>query len=41
MFKNEVKDMTIRELAQFIDVSPATISLVLNGKDGVAGDRAI
>ena len=30
--------MTIRELANTIGVSPATISIVLNGKKGVGED---
>ena len=30
--------MTVRELAKQIGVSPATISIVLNGKKGVSED---
>ena len=31
--------MTIRELADKIGVSPATISIVINGKKGVGEDK--
>lgn len=34
-----VSDMTIREIAKLIGVSPATVSLVLNNKPGVRAER--